>query len=73
LGPRAATSGLNATPRCPFCDSEVVERVGRWGGQIITSQWRCDGCGSYFEAVREELADDPVDPSDPTDSASSEK
>jgi hypothetical protein len=33
--------------------------VGQWGGQIITSQWRCGACGSYFEAIREDL-DTPV-------------
>jgi hypothetical protein len=43
---------------CPFCDSPAVERVGQWGGQIITSQWRCGACSSYFEAVREDF-DEP--------------
>jgi uncharacterized Zn finger protein len=42
---------------CPFCSAEHVERVGQWGGQIITSQWRCLACGSYFEAVREDFDD----------------
>ena len=42
---------------CPFCDSSDVERVGQWGGQIITSQWRCSSCNSYFEAVREDFDD----------------
>jgi ribosomal protein L37AE/L43A len=42
---------------CPFCESPVVERVGQWGGQIITSQWHCGACGSYFEAVREDFGD----------------
>ena len=41
---------------CPFCDSPATERIGQWGGQIITSQWRCRGCGSYFEALREDYA-----------------
>ena len=39
-------------PTCPFCDGEQVERVSQWGGQMITSQWRCTGCGTYFEAIR---------------------
>jgi transposase-like protein len=43
---------------CPFCDAAEPERVGQWGGQIITSQWRCSACGSYFEAVREDFDDD---------------
>ena len=45
---------------CPFCDSPEVERVGLWGGQIITSQWRCEACNSYFEAVREDFDHDHV-------------
>jgi transposase-like protein len=42
---------------CPFCSSARVERVSQWGGQIITAQWRCTDCGSYFEAVREDFDD----------------
>jgi transposase-like protein len=42
---------------CPFCSSADVERVAQWGGQIITAQWRCRSCGSYFEALREEFDD----------------
>ena len=48
---------MTATPTCPFCDARDVERIGQWGGQMITSQWRCRACGSYFEALREELGD----------------
>jgi hypothetical protein len=43
---------------CPFCDSADVERVAQWGGQIITAQWRCATCNSYFEAVREDFDDE---------------
>ena len=46
---------------CPFCASPEVERVAQWGGQIITAQWRCRACGSYFEALREDF-DDPAAP-----------
>jgi transposase-like protein len=42
---------------CPFCDASDTERVGQWGGQMITAQWRCRACGSYFEAIREEFGD----------------
>jgi ring-1,2-phenylacetyl-CoA epoxidase subunit PaaD len=48
-----------SAPGCPFCEGVDVERVGQWGGQMITAQWRCRGCGSYFEALREEFDDDP--------------
>ena len=40
---------------CPFCSSAAVERVGQWGGQIITAQWRCTASNSYFEAIREDF------------------
>jgi transposase-like protein len=45
-------------PTCPFCDAPDVERVAQFGGQLMTSQWRCRGCGSYFEAVRDEFLED---------------
>lgn len=44
-----------SAPRCPFCGSAKTTLVGQWGGQIITAQWQCGGCGSYFEAVREDF------------------
>jgi transposase-like protein len=44
--------------RCPFCDSADTERVGQWGGQIITAQWRCRACSTYFEALREDYRSD---------------
>ena len=49
-------TGGAAVP-CPFCDrAEKTEPIAQFGGQIITSQWRCRACGSYFEVVRDELA-----------------
>jgi hypothetical protein len=48
----------SGAPGCPFCASGDVERVGQWGGQMITAQWRCCACGSYFEAIRAEFDDD---------------
>jgi transposase-like protein len=50
--------GSEAPPvSCPFCDSHDCERTAQFGGQIITAQWRCRSCGSYFEAVREDFND----------------
>jgi sarcosine oxidase delta subunit len=53
-----------SAPACPHCDARSAERVGQWGGQLITAQWRCGACGTYFEALREELGDatSPVEP-----------
>jgi hypothetical protein len=44
-------------PACPFCESADVGRIAQWGGQMITSQWRCEACGSYFEALRDAFED----------------
>ena len=62
LGPAGGGTAVSV-PTCPFCGAGDVERVGQWGGQIITAQWRCQACNSYFEAVREDF-DEPV-PADP--------
>jgi hypothetical protein len=61
-------------PNCPFCESGDVERVGQWGAQMITAQWRCHACGSYFEAIRTEFDDDQAaERFAPTASPSSER
>ena len=44
-----------SSPLCPFCGSAEVELVSPFGGQIITSQFRCRACNTYFEAVREDF------------------
>jgi transposase-like protein len=55
-----------SAPACPFCASGDVERVGQWGGQIITAQWRCRACNTYFEALRDEFEDEiPAEPREP--------
>ena len=56
---------MSGAPACPFCGAGTAERIGLWGGQMITGQWRCRACGSYFEALREAF-DEPVTP--PADS-----
>ncbi len=45
---------------CPFCDAGDLEQVGQWGGQMITAQWRCRACGSYFEAIRDAFDEPPA-------------
>lgn len=37
---------------CPFCEAEKAELISLFGSQLLTSQYRCRECGSYFEAVR---------------------
>ncbi|HLJ02037.1 MAG TPA: hypothetical protein VKT31_01275 [Solirubrobacteraceae bacterium] len=48
---------------CPFCNSEDIEVVSQWGGQIITCQARCRSCNSYFEALRDDF-ERPLEPRD---------
>jgi transposase-like protein len=46
---------VSAAPACPFCQSQDVELVSAWGGQLITSQFRCRACNTHFEALRADL------------------
>ena len=62
-GPAAVGAVVSATPACPFCDARAAERVGQWGGQIITAQWRCRACDTYFEALRDDFDDAGPEPS----------
>jgi hypothetical protein len=62
---------VSGPPSCPFCDARDVERVGQWGGQMITAQWVCHACNSHFEAIRDDF-DDPRDGQAARRSASSE-
>ena len=61
---------MSPRPRCPFCSSTRVSSVSGFGSQLLTSQWRCDACESYFEAVREEFSD--TGPAAPSPWSSSE-
>ncbi len=47
-----------APARCPFCESDRTELIALFGSQLLTSQYRCRACGSYFEGLRPEP--DPV-------------
>ena len=63
-----AHAGTAGTPSAAGGRRELpVLRLGarsnasrQWGGQIITAQWRCGACNSYFEAVRDDYSDSPI-------------
>jgi transcription elongation factor Elf1 len=55
--PVVVTKGPDPFVTCPFCGAREVELVSQFGGQLMTSQWQCKRCGSYFEAVREDFAE----------------
>jgi transposase-like protein len=42
--------------RCPFCEASDTQLISLFGSQLLTSQYRCHACGSYFEGVRKEPA-----------------
>jgi hypothetical protein len=48
---------VSRTPHCPFCRAPEVELVSQFGSQILTSQWVCQSCHSYFDAIREDFDD----------------
>ena len=37
---------------CPWCDSDIVERVAAWGSHLMVSQYMCLDCHSPFELIR---------------------
>jgi hypothetical protein len=49
---------MSRRPHCPFCGAPDVELVSQFGSHILTSQWVCRCCHSYFEAIREDFDDD---------------
>ena len=69
MGPGQQALGVVKTdPACPFCDSPRTQKIAAFGSQIITGQWSCLNCGSYFDAVREEFDDEPADAEAPASS-----
>ena len=49
---------MSRTPHCPFCGAPEAGLISQFGSQILTSQWVCRSCHSYFEAIREDFHDD---------------
>ena len=47
------TTDRESRVQCPFCEALDVALVSLFGSQLLTSQYRCQACGSYFEAVRD--------------------
>lgn len=46
------SSGMPASVRCPFCDSEDSDPFATFGGQASTAQYYCNACRTVFEALR---------------------
>jgi hypothetical protein len=57
--------GAAVSISCPFCRATTAELVSLFGSQLLLSQYRCTGCSSYFEGVRQDRGDaEPVAPVD---------
>ncbi len=44
-------------PQCPFCRSRNAEVISLFGTQAMTLQYRCAGCGSFYEAIKYDRPD----------------
>ena len=54
MGPQA--------PVCAHCGSASVTRVSLFGSQLMTSQYRCGQCRTYFEHIRWDEEDHQAGP-----------
>ncbi len=48
-------------PVCVHCGSTVVTRIALFGSQLMTSQYRCEQCRTYFEHIRWDDEDQGAD------------
>jgi len=39
-------------PRCPHCREKDSEVISLFGTQAMTLQYRCNRCGTVFEAIK---------------------
>ena len=37
---------------CPFCGAADSEVISLFGSQVMTMQYKCRACGSFFEASK---------------------
>ena len=44
--------GLERRLRCPWCDSDEVEKVSEYGPHLMVYQYICRGCRSPFEVIK---------------------
>jgi len=50
------------TPVCVHCGSTAATRISLFGSQLMTSQYRCGQCATYFEHVRWDEAEPAPEP-----------
>jgi hypothetical protein len=63
MPPRPEAEVPRSAPRCPFCGSHRNEVISLFGTQAMTLQYRCLGCGSFYEAIKYDGGDAGVLPS----------
>ena len=42
----------SAPKPCPFCGSTATTRVSDFATSLMVASYHCDGCHSYFEAIK---------------------
>ena len=48
-----------SSPRCPSCGATESEVISLFGTQAMTLQYRCRGCGDFYEALKYDGDDAP--------------
>jgi len=43
---------VRAEPACPHCKARDAEVISLFGTQAMTLQYRCNKCGTVFEAIK---------------------
>lgn len=56
--PRPEAETPRGAPRCPFCGSHRNEVISLFGTQAMTLQYRCIACGSLYEAIKYDGAEE---------------
>ena len=56
--PRPEAEAPRGAPGCPFCASRDAEVISLFGTQAMTLQYRCGGCGSLYEAIKYDGAEE---------------
>ena len=50
--PSPQSGEVRAEPACPHCKARDAEVISLFGTQAMTLQYRCNKCGTVFEAIK---------------------
>ncbi|HEY8759275.1 MAG TPA: hypothetical protein VIP52_00005 [Candidatus Dormibacteraeota bacterium] len=60
--PQPGAEAPRGAPSCPFCASHDAEVISLFGTQAMTLQYRCRACGSLYEAIKYDQAEEVPGP-----------